>query len=146
MEKMDLLGDGRLIRCGGLIRASGLDELPQIFNVLRGEMSLVGPRPCLPSEYEDYSEGQRERFDAVPGITGNWQVNGKNHTTFERMVELDIEYARNKSLRRDVMILLQTPSAVFAQLRERRRARRIAVAPTPRQPLGKYLHSKALRR
>lgn len=145
MEKMDLLGDERMIRCGSLLRASGLDELPQIFNILRGEMSLVGPRPCLPSEYEDYSEEQRERFNAIPGITGNWQVNGKNHTTFERMVELDIEYARNKSLWRDLVILWRTPSAVITQLKERRKARQASVL-HPRQPVGKFLHSKALRR
>src|SRR5687768_6883684 len=88
MQKLDARGDHRLIPGGWLLRASGLDELPQILNVLRGEMSIVGPRPCIPYEYEQYSLWQRNRLRSVPGLTGLWQVSGKNHTTFDEMVKM----------------------------------------------------------
>jgi lipopolysaccharide/colanic/teichoic acid biosynthesis glycosyltransferase len=127
MVKMDSAGDRRLIRFGRLIRSMGLDELPQIINVLRGEMSLVGPRPCLPYEYDHYLPWQKERFDALPGLTGYWQVSGKNRTTFNEMVQMDIWYARNRSLRLDLMIMLRTFPAVLRQMIEliaRRQAER----------------------
>jgi len=73
----------RIIRYGRLLRASCIDELPQLFNVLRGEMSMVGPRPCLPYEADEYLRWQVRRFDSVPGMTGLWQVMGKNRTTFK---------------------------------------------------------------
>ena len=76
----------RLAPFGRILRASGLDELPQIFNVLRGEMSLVGPRPCTPNEFAHYEPWQRERVNGLPGLTGYWQVNGKNKTTFNQMI------------------------------------------------------------
>ena len=79
---------------------------------LNGEMSLVGPRPCLPYEAEQYLPWQRERFNAAPGLTGLWQVNGKNRTTFTRMMQLDIEYARNKSLWLDLKIIVQNRSGL----------------------------------
>jgi lipopolysaccharide/colanic/teichoic acid biosynthesis glycosyltransferase len=120
MTKLDA-GDPRIVRGGRILRALGLDELPQIFNVLRGEMSLVGPRPCTPNEIERYQAWQKERFDAPPGLTGYWQVNGKNRTTFSEMIELDIYYARNMSLRLDLMIILKTFPAILAQLLEARR-------------------------
>ena len=82
MTKLDAQNDPRLVPFGSLLRVTGLDELPQFINVLRGEMSLVGPRPCIPYEYEHYKPWQRRRFDAVPGLTGLWQVSGKNRTTF----------------------------------------------------------------
>jgi exopolysaccharide production protein ExoY len=91
MTKLDAHGDARLIPFGRRFRAAGLDELPQLINVLRGEMSLVGPRPCLPSEFNRYLPWQRERFLALPGLTGLWQVSGKNRTTFNEMVDLDIQ-------------------------------------------------------
>ena len=94
MTKLDSQRDARLIPLGALLRSTGLDELPQLINVLRGEMSLVGPRPCIPYEYELYEPWQRRRFDAVPGLTGLWQVSGKNRTTFKEMVALDIRYSR----------------------------------------------------
>jgi exopolysaccharide production protein ExoY len=116
MTKLDAANDRRLIPGGNWIRACGLDELPQLINILRGEMSIVGPRPCIPYEYELYQPEHRKRCDAPPGLTGLWQVSGKNRTTFTRMVELDIEYSRNMSILLDLSILLRTAPAVFQQL------------------------------
>ena len=113
MTKLDVSGDPRIVPGGRILRALGLDELPQLWNVLRKEMSLVGPRPCTPTEFSMYEDWQRQRLDALPGLTGYWQVNGKNRTTFRQMIEMDIYYSRNASLWLDVKILLQTPRAVF---------------------------------
>jgi lipopolysaccharide/colanic/teichoic acid biosynthesis glycosyltransferase len=121
MTKMDSEGDPRIIPFGRLLRASGLDELPQLINVLRGEMSLVGPRPCLPYEFDKYLPWQRERFTSLPGLTGLWQVSGKNRTTFVEMIQLDIRYAREKSLWFDILILLRTVPALITQIWETRR-------------------------
>ena len=118
MTKLDAAGDPRLIAGGRFLRASGLDELPQIFNVLRGEMSLVGPRPCLPHEFERYGAWQQERVNAPPGLTGFWQVNGKNKTTFNEMVAMDIFYARKMSLGLDLRIILKTIPALIEQTLE----------------------------
>lgn len=131
MVKLDAKGDPRLIRGGAFLRATGLDELPQLLNVWRGEMSLVGPRPCLPYEYEQYDDWARQRLEAVPGLTGLWQVSGKNHTTFRRMVELDIEYARKQSLWLDLRIMFKTFSALAAQVRETRAAVRTPASSSP---------------
>ncbi len=124
MVKMDARGDSRLIPGAWLVRALGLDELPQIINVLRGDMSLVGPRPCVPYEYEQYLPWQRERFDAVPGLTGLWQVSGKNRTTFSEMVRLDIDYARTVSWWLDLKIIVLTIPALILQVCDCRRARK----------------------
>ncbi len=118
MIKLDAKGDPRLILGGKLLRALGLDELPQIFNVVRGEMSVVGPRPCTVREFELYTPRDRERVNAVPGLTGFWQVNGKNRTTFRQMVEMDVFYAENISLRLDLKIIARTFPALAAQLVE----------------------------
>lgn len=118
MTKLDACGDPRILPLGRLLRASGLDELPQICNVLRGDMSLVGPRPCTAHEYEFHSERQRERFNAPPGLTGYWQVNGKNRTTFSQMVAMDIYYSSRMSLGMDLLIILQTVPAIVRQVRE----------------------------
>ncbi|HXF52640.1 MAG TPA: sugar transferase [Hyphomicrobiaceae bacterium] len=115
MVKLDAKGDERLIPFARPLRASGLDELPQLINVLRGEMSLVGPRPCLPNEYERLLPWQRERVRTLPGLTGLWQVSGKNRTTFSEMIDLDIRYVREKSLWLDLKILLKTVPAVMAE-------------------------------
>jgi lipopolysaccharide/colanic/teichoic acid biosynthesis glycosyltransferase len=123
LEKMDCRGDSRIIPGGWFIRASGLDELPQFFNVLRGEMSLVGPRPCLPYEYDNYLPWQRQRFDVAPGLTGLWQVSGKNRTTFEQMVRLDVEYAQTRSPGLDFRIILRTLPALVQQIGDTRRAK-----------------------
>jgi len=106
-----------------VIRASGLDELAQLINVVRGEMSLVGPRPCTPYEYEHYQAWQKERFSALPGLTGLWQVSGKNTTTFVQMVNLDIKYSRNQSFLKDIWILVSTPAVVCGQLLQLSRSR-----------------------
>lgn len=124
MVKMDAHGDPRLIRFGLLLRSTGLDELPQLINVIRGEMSLVGPRPCVPYEYEKYLPWQRERFNTVPGLTGLWQVSGKNRTTFMEMVLLDIDYVRNQSLWLDIKIILSTLPALLVQVYDIRKKRK----------------------
>ncbi|MEI8037525.1 MAG: sugar transferase [Verrucomicrobiota bacterium] len=124
--KLDLLGDPRLIAGGCLLRAAGLDELPQLWNVLRGDMSLVGPRPCLPAEYGLFSPRHRERFAVLPGLTGIWQVNGKNQASFSEMNAMDIDYVRHASLRTDLYLIMRTPAALWCQLLLAFRTRRAA--------------------
>ncbi|MFM9092993.1 MAG: sugar transferase [Verrucomicrobiota bacterium] len=134
MQKLDAKGDSRLIAGAWLIRATGLDELPQIINVLRGEMSVVGPRPCIPYEYEQFTPDQRRRCESVPGLTGLWQVSGKNRTTFEQMIAFDCEYGRRRSLWLDVKIIFLTPVALLVQVSDQvlGRARPApAAAPSP---------------
>lgn len=118
MTKLDSLGDGRLVPGGRFLRSIGFDELPQLLNVIRGEMSLVGPRPSLSGELIHFSASDRERWATLPGLTGYWQVNGKNRLTFEEMVALDIHYIRNRSLWLDLVVLLRTPVALARQLCE----------------------------
>jgi exopolysaccharide production protein ExoY len=120
MTKLDVSGDPRIIFGGRILRAMGLDELPQIFNVVRREMSLIGPRPCTVNEFKCYKTWQEERLDALPGLTGYWQVNGKNKTTFSEMIEMDIYYARNLSFLLDLSILVKTLPAILAQVLESR--------------------------
>lgn len=127
MVKMDSKGDSRLIPGGWILRASGLDELPQLINVLRGDMSLVGPRPCLPYEYEGYLPWQRKRFSTTPGLTGLWQVSGKNRTTFDEMIRLDIQYAEEHSFFLDLKIIFMTVPALLQQIGDTR-SRRQALA------------------
>lgn len=125
MMKMDARGDTRLLPGAWMLRASGLDELPQLINVLRGEMSVVGPRPCIPSEFEQYLPWQQGRCDALPGLTGLWQVSGKNRTTFEEMIRLDLKYAHNFSLWLDLKIVALTIPALFRQIYDTRRERQL---------------------
>lgn len=123
MQKLDGRRDARLIPGGGWLRASGLDELPQLFNVLRGEMSFVGPRPCMPGEFGPVDAEQGGRFDAVPGLTGLWQVSGKNRTTFQEMIRLDVHYARHVSLPLDLKIIVLSPLVLVRQVLDARLGR-----------------------
>jgi exopolysaccharide biosynthesis polyprenyl glycosylphosphotransferase len=108
-----IIDDPRVFKVGKFIRRYSVDELPQLFNVFRGDMSLIGPRPALAYEVEVYSEWHRRRFEAPPGITGLWQVSGRNKLSFEQMIELDIEYLENWTLGTDIQILFKTVSVVL---------------------------------
>ncbi|SDD01631.1 sugar transferase [Paenibacillus polymyxa] len=100
--------DPRITRIGKFIRKTSLDELPQLWNVFRGEMSLVGPRPALPREVKNYTSYDRQRLQMIPGCTGLWQVSGRNSVGFEEMVELDLTYARERSMMVDIKIIFRT--------------------------------------
>jgi lipopolysaccharide/colanic/teichoic acid biosynthesis glycosyltransferase len=106
----------QIIPFGKVLRNSALDEIPQLINVLRGEMSLVGPRPPIPYEVNEYRLWHTGRLDATPGMTGLWQVSGKNRLSFREMVRLDIRYSRTFSLLSDIKILLMTPMAIVAEI------------------------------
>ncbi|HWJ43325.1 MAG TPA: sugar transferase [Solirubrobacterales bacterium] len=107
--------DDRITPVGRWIRRWSLDELPQLFNVLRGDMTLVGPRPAIPYEVAEYPAWYRERFAVKPGLTGYWQVSGRSERTYEEMVRLDIEYAERRSIGLDFLILLKTPWVVLGR-------------------------------
>ncbi|WP_162532281.1 sugar transferase [Candidatus Scalindua japonica] len=114
MIKRDNLNS--LIPFGKVFRRLCIDELPQLINVIRGEMSLIGPRPPVLYEQEEYESWHNGRFNALPGITGLWQVSGKNRLTFEQMIRLDIRYSRQESFLLDVIIILKTPFAIVLQV------------------------------
>lgn len=105
--------DPRVTSVGRILRKFSLDELPQLINVLRGEMSIVGPRPCLPCEAELFPIEYQERFRVLPGLTGLWQVNGRNALDTKQMLELDRKYAEQWSMKLDLDILIRTPKAVI---------------------------------
>jgi lipopolysaccharide/colanic/teichoic acid biosynthesis glycosyltransferase len=108
--------DPRITPIGAFLRKTSLDELPQLLNVLRGEMTLVGPRPAIPYEVEMYRPWHMERLHALPGMTGLWQVEGRGDLGFDEMVELDVEYVRTQSFWQDLRILLGTlPAVLFAK-------------------------------
>ena len=108
--------DARVTRVGHYLRKSSLDELPQLWNVLKGEMSLVGPRPPIGYEVEHYPAHWFGRFAVKPGITGLWQVSGRSELTLEQMIELDLEYARTRSFWLNLKILVRTiPAVLFAR-------------------------------
>jgi lipopolysaccharide/colanic/teichoic acid biosynthesis glycosyltransferase len=110
-----ITNDPRITPIGRILRNTSLDELPQFLNVLMGQMSLVGPRPPVPYEVEQYKPWHcRRLLEAKPGITGLWQVTGRSRTTFDEMVRLDLRYARSYSLWMDIRILLATPKAVIS--------------------------------
>ncbi len=115
MEKLDS-NDPRIIPGGKILRKACIDELPQLWNVLKGDMSLVGPRPCIPYEAEEYLRWHTHRYDTVPGLTGLWQVSGKNKLTFKQMIRLDIAYCRKMSLWNDVKIIFKTPLIIFEMI------------------------------
>lgn len=109
-----LLGDARVTRAGKFLRRTSLDELPQLINVLRGEISLVGPRPCLPWEAEMFPPAFAWRFTVPPGLTGLWQVSGRSALGTLQMLHLDLDYVRRRSLRLDFSILLRTLPALLS--------------------------------
>jgi len=115
--------DPRVTRVGRILRRTGIDELPQLVNVLRGEMRLVGPRPALPYEVELWQAWHFERLAVPPGITGLWQVAGRDRTSFDDMVRLDLAYIAGRSLGADLAILARTPAVLL------RRARAATLAP-----------------
>ena len=106
-------GDPRITRSGRLLRKLSLDELPQLWNVVRGEMSVIGPRPTLRYQVEQYDERQRERLDVKPGITGWAQINGRAALPWADRIELDVWYVEHRSPRLDLRILARTPRALF---------------------------------
>jgi lipopolysaccharide/colanic/teichoic acid biosynthesis glycosyltransferase len=118
MEKLDTASDPRLIPFARWIRAAALDELPQFFNVLLGNMSLVGPRPPIKYEFDSYERWHRRRCDTLPGLTGVWQVTGKNKVSFSTMVRQDIAYAQRTSPWTDIKTIVLTVPAILSQLKE----------------------------
>ncbi|WP_371017775.1 sugar transferase [Pseudalkalibacillus sp. JSM 102089] len=100
--------DPRITRIGKFIRKTSIDELPQLFNVIKGEMSLVGPRPALPREVKDYTNYDRQRLLVVPGCTGLWQVSGRSQIGFNEMVMLDLQYIKKRSVRFDLLLIIKT--------------------------------------
>ena len=111
--KFKLTNDSRVTRVGRMLRRTSLDELPQLFNVLKGQMSLVGPRPVPPYEVACYRNGEHKRLAALPGITGLWQVNGRCRVSFEEMIHMDLQYIRSASFLLDLRLLLLTIPAVL---------------------------------
>ena len=105
--------DPRITKIGKFIRKTSLDELPQLFNVLKGDMSLVGPRPAIPREVEQYTAYQKQRLFVKPGLTCIWQVSGRNNIEFDQWVELDIEYIKTRSLWLDIKLILLTIPALL---------------------------------
>lgn len=110
-----MVADPRITRLGGFLRMFSLDEIPQFWNVVKGDMSLVGPRPPIPYEVERYGKEELRRLASIPGITGWWQVNGRSATSFQEMVRLDLEYLERRSSLLDLMILMRTAQAVFSR-------------------------------
>lgn len=116
MTKLDEIKDPRIIPGGRILRKCCVDEIPQIYNILKGDMSLVGPRPCIPYEAEEFLLWHKYRFDINPGLTGLWQVSGKNKLTFKEMIRLDIKYSQNMSLFLDLRIIAETIPAIFKMM------------------------------
>lgn len=120
LEKNEIQGamfkmkdDPRITRIGRFIRKTSIDELPQLWNVLRGDMSLVGPRPPLPREVEEYTKRDKLRLSVIPGCTGLWQVSGRNELSFEEMVDLDLRYIEKRGILFDIYILFKTVRVLF---------------------------------
>jgi lipopolysaccharide/colanic/teichoic acid biosynthesis glycosyltransferase len=112
-DSFKLHDDPRVTSVGKILRATSLDEVPQLFNVVKGEMSLVGPRPALDWEHEMFTSEQQRRTDVLPGLTGLWQVSGRSHLSTPEMVELDLEYVERRSIRLDIEILFKTIPTVI---------------------------------
>lgn len=118
LVKLDNKKDNRIIPGGRILRSACIDELAQLFNVLRGEMSIVGPRPPIPYEVEEYNTWHINRFDVVPGLTGLWQVSGKHKLTFNQMIRLDIQYRKKFSFLFDLYIMIKTIPTIFGMIVE----------------------------
>jgi lipopolysaccharide/colanic/teichoic acid biosynthesis glycosyltransferase len=114
-ELYKLQGDARVTRVGRLLRRTSLDELPQLLNVVKGDMAIVGPRPALPYEVPLYDDRHRVRFDVRPGITGLWQVSGRGRLTMREALDLDVEYVEQRRFGLDVQIMLRTVPALFGK-------------------------------
>jgi len=114
-EVYKLTDDNRVTKVGRILRKTSLDELPQLFNVLKGDMSLVGPRPALPYEVKMYKDWYKDRLSVTPGMTGLWQVSGRSQKNFDEMVKLDLAYINKWSLWLDIKILLKTFLVVFSR-------------------------------
>lgn len=112
-EKRKLKNDPRITKIGKILRKTSLDELPQFINVIKGEMSIVGPRPYLPSEIKDIQDSSYIILSVPPGITGLWQINGRSNTTFQERVKLDCQYVNNFNLSLDIKIILKTIKVVL---------------------------------
>jgi lipopolysaccharide/colanic/teichoic acid biosynthesis glycosyltransferase len=108
MKGEKIQNDPRITKIGSILRKYSMDELPQLINVVKGNMSLVGPRPCLPYEYELYNERQKNRLSVIPGMTGLWQVRGRAQVSFNELMEIDLEYIKKRSLLLDLRILVET--------------------------------------
>ena len=115
-KTLKIINDPRVTTVGRILRKTSLDELPQLINVLKGEMSLVGPRPCLPYEFEIYKDWHKKRTSVRPGITGLWQVLGRSEVSFEDMILLDLYYIYNRSMDLDLGILFET---IFVVLKKK---------------------------
>jgi lipopolysaccharide/colanic/teichoic acid biosynthesis glycosyltransferase len=113
-ETYKILKDTRVTKVGKYLRKYSLDELPQLINIIIGDMSLVGPRPPIPYEVEEYEDWHYQRFQAVPGLTGLWQVTARCSCEFDEMVHLDIEYIKHQSIWLDIKIILKTPLVVLS--------------------------------
>ncbi len=112
-KKFKIKGDPRVTWIGSILRRTSLDELPQLWCIFKGDMSLVGPRPPLPQEVATYSLEERARLDTIPGLTGIWQVSGRSDIPFDRQVKLDVQYIQSQSFWLDIKILLKTIPAVI---------------------------------
>jgi undecaprenyl-phosphate galactose phosphotransferase len=111
-----IISDSRITSIGRLLRKTSLDEIPQLFNVIKGDMSIVGPRPCLPYEYENYDNWQRRRLNVTPGCTGVWQVTGRSSVSFKDSVILDLYYINTMSPWLDLQLTIKTiPVMLFGK-------------------------------
>jgi lipopolysaccharide/colanic/teichoic acid biosynthesis glycosyltransferase len=109
------VGDSRITRTGRILRKLSLDELPQLWNVVRGEMSVIGPRPTLRYQVEEYTDRQRRRLEVRPGITGWAQINGRATLPWDERIEMDVWYVEHRDWKTDLLILLRTPLALFGK-------------------------------
>lgn len=112
-ENYKLTNDPRITKIGKFLRKTSLDELPQLINIIKGDLSIIGPRPVVKDELEKYGENMAKFLSVTPGLTGNWAANGRNNTTYEERMKLELEYVDNISLKTDIKIFFQTIFAVI---------------------------------